>query len=61
MTEFTLGGLWCCPDELDCRTGSSLYGLLEEVEMVSRLLAEDADVVEFVEMVRQANRFAVEE
>ena len=40
---------------------SSLYGLLEEVEMVSRLLAEDADVVEFVEMVRQANRIAVEE
>ncbi len=40
---------------------SSLSGLLEEVERGSRLFAEDADVNEFVEMVRQASRIAVEE
>lgn len=39
---------------------SSLAGLLEDVERVSSLLDEDADIIEFVEMVRRASQLAIE-
>jgi Ca-activated chloride channel family protein len=38
--------------------GSTLAGVLEEAERVSRLLLDDPDVAEFVDLVRQANRTA---
>jgi Ca-activated chloride channel family protein len=38
--------------------GSTLAGVLEEAERVGELLAEDADVAEFVELVRQASGIA---
>jgi Ca-activated chloride channel family protein len=38
--------------------GSTLAGVLEEAERVSRLLPNDADVAEFVDLVRRANRIA---
>jgi Ca-activated chloride channel family protein len=39
---------------------STLLGVLEDVERVSRLLGEDADRIEFVDMVRRANQLAIE-
>jgi len=38
--------------------GSTLAGVLEEAERVSRLLPDDPDVAEFVELVRRANAIA---
>ena len=40
--------------------GTNLSGLLEEVERVSSLMNDDPDVLEFVEMVRRANRLWVD-
>jgi len=36
--------------------GSTLVGVLEQAEVVGRLLPNDADVVEFVELVRKASK-----
>ena len=38
--------------------GSTLASVLEEADRVSRLLSDDADVAEFVDLVRRANRIA---
>ncbi len=39
--------------------GSTLAGVLEEAERVGRLLADDPEVVEFVELVREAAAIAI--
>ena len=38
--------------------GSTLAGVLEEAERIGELLPEDADVTEFVDLVRRAARIA---
>jgi len=40
--------------------GSTLGAVLEEAQAVSQLLADDADVAEFVDLVRTANSLATD-